>query len=73
LRVAQVGPLIYRIPPEKYGGTELVVYNLIKGLREEGIECTLFGTEGSKVECEVVPVCPPLGWEDSQKIAYYEY
>ena len=73
MRVAQVGPLIYRIPPEKYGGTELVVYNLIKGLREKGIECTLFGTEGSEVECEVVPICPPLGWEDPQKIAYYEY
>lgn len=73
MRVAQIGPLIYKVPPEKYGGTELVVYNLIKGLREKGVDCTLFGTEGSQVDCKLHVVCPPLGWKDAQKIAYYEY
>jgi hypothetical protein len=67
MRVAQVGPLIYQIPPEKYGGTELVVYNIIKGLKEEGVDCTLFASEGSKVEAQVVPICPPLTWFSCRK------
>ncbi|MEZ0360420.1 MAG: glycosyltransferase family 4 protein [Hydrogenobacter sp.] len=73
MKVAQVGPLIYRIPPEKYGGTELVVYNLLKGLRERGIDCVLFATGDSHVDCQIMPICPPLGWRDEEKIAYYEY
>ncbi|MGB9873532.1 MAG: hypothetical protein ACPLRS_01020, partial [Hydrogenobacter sp.] len=36
-------------------------------------DCTLFASEGSKVESQVIPICPPLGWKDEQKIAYYEY
>jgi len=73
MRVAQVGPLVYTIPPKRYGGTELVVYNLVKGLKEKGIETTLFGTQGSKVDGRIVEICPPLGWKSEEKISYYEY
>jgi len=73
MKVAQVGPVIYTIPPERYGGTELVVYNIIKGLREKGLSCTLFGTKGSRVDGELIEICSPVGWKDEEKIAYYEY
>lgn len=73
LKIAQVGPLIYTVPPKKYGGTELVVYNLTKGLRERDFECTLFATEGSEGCKDIRPVCEPLGWSDENRIAYYEY
>lgn len=45
----------YPIPPPKYGGAELIIHYLIRGLQKAGHEPVLFGPGDSKVNCEVVP------------------
>ena len=44
------------MPPKKYGGTERVIFYLIKGLKELGHEPILLGPGDSKVDCEIVPI-----------------
>ncbi|PIY68624.1 hypothetical protein COY90_04920 [Candidatus Roizmanbacteria bacterium CG_4_10_14_0_8_um_filter_39_9] len=46
------GPLI-AVPPQKYGGTERIVYNLVEGLHKNGHDVTLFSTGDSKVNCKL--------------------
>jgi len=58
MRVALLSPLWKSVPPKKYGGSELVVYNLAKGLTELGHEVTTFACAGSKVPGELVEVIP---------------
>lgn len=38
------------VPPRDYGGTELVVYELVEGLQRRGHEVTLFATGDSRTE-----------------------
>ncbi|MEI8032529.1 MAG: glycosyltransferase family 4 protein [Chlorobiaceae bacterium] len=54
LRIAQVAPLVERVPPKKYGGTERVVYHLTEGLVERGHEVTLFASGDSKTSARLV-------------------
>lgn len=57
MRVAVVSSPYIPVPPVKYGGTEQVVYHLIKGLKELGHHPILFGPGDSKVDCEIIPIC----------------
>ncbi|MFA6588409.1 MAG: glycosyltransferase family 4 protein [Patescibacteria group bacterium] len=59
LRIAQVAPLAERVPPKKYGGTELVIYNLIEGLVKEGHQVTLFARSDSKTSAKLSPLYHP--------------
>jgi glycosyltransferase involved in cell wall biosynthesis len=56
LKVAIIANPFAAVPPKGYGGIELVIYYLIKGLKELGHEPILFGTKDSKVDCRVVPL-----------------
>lgn len=56
MKIALLAPLWKKVPPEKYGGSELVVANLAKGLTELGHEVTTFACRGSEVQGELVPV-----------------
>jgi len=56
MRVAIVAGPYIPIPPEKYGGTELIIYHLIRGLKEQGHEPILLGSGDSKVDCEIIPI-----------------
>lgn len=56
LRVAQVAPLWENIPPEKYGGTERIVYFLTEGLVKNGHDVTLFAPATSKTSARLVSV-----------------
>lgn len=73
MKIAQVAPLIYDIPPEKYGGVELVIYYLINGLKEKGHTITLFTTEDSKVEIEKVTITKKLAGKDIKTIKKFEF
>lgn len=53
MKIAMLSTLAYPVPPEKYGGIELVVYYLIEGLVEKGHEVTLFAPEGSKTSAKL--------------------
>jgi len=55
MKVAVIAPPWIPVPPHKYGGIELVVYNLVEGLTELGIEVVLFAPKASKVSCQVIP------------------
>jgi len=56
MKIAIVASPYVPVPPDKYGGTERVVYHLIKGLVEQGHEPILIGTGDSEVDCEIIPI-----------------
>lgn len=56
LRIAQVPPLWAKIPPQTYGGIELVVNLLTEELVRRGHEVTLFGTADSQTSARLRPV-----------------
>ncbi|MFA5359508.1 MAG: glycosyltransferase family 4 protein [Patescibacteria group bacterium] len=58
MNIAILSPLWKKVPPEKYGGTELVVANLINGLARLGHKVVTFACAGSQVDCELVEVIP---------------
>lgn len=78
MRIALLAPLWKKVPPEKYGGSELVVANLAKGLTKLGHEVTTFACQGSKVPGELVPVIDKplyelIGGFDWSGIKPYEF
>ncbi|HET9520187.1 MAG TPA: glycosyltransferase family 4 protein [Candidatus Limnocylindrales bacterium] len=58
LRIAQVAPPLERVPPERYGGTERVMYELIVELDRRGHEITTFASGDSDVPGRLVPTVP---------------
>lgn len=61
LRIAQIAPLVERVPPKKYGGTERVVYHLTEGLVSKGHDVTLFASGDSITSARLVaPVTESL-------------
>lgn len=64
LRIAQIAPLAYSIPPKKYGGTERVIHALTEELVTRGHDVTLFATKDSKTSANLVSVYP-LGLKDA--------
>jgi glycosyltransferase involved in cell wall biosynthesis len=59
MHIALVSPLFESVPPKLYGGTERVVANLCRGLRDLGHDVTLFASGDSEVDgCEVVATVP---------------
>ncbi len=47
IRVAQIAPNIFPIPPEHHGGTERVIHDLSTALQSLGVEVTLFAPSDS--------------------------
>jgi len=58
MRIAQVAPLIERVPPALYGGTERVVAFLTDELVRRGHDVTLFASGDSETSGTLVPMCP---------------
>jgi glycosyltransferase involved in cell wall biosynthesis len=58
LRIAQVAPPIERVPPEGYGGTERVVFELVTELARRGHEVTTFATGDSDVPGRLIATLP---------------
>ncbi len=58
LRIAQIAPLWLRVPPQKYGGTEWIVYHLCEGLIRRGHRVTLFGSGNSRTSARLVAGFP---------------
>lgn len=67
MRIAQLAPLAERVPPELYGGTELVVSLLCEELVARGHEVTLFASGDSETSANLVSTC-----EKSLRIANEE-
>jgi glycosyltransferase involved in cell wall biosynthesis len=70
LKIAQVAPLWFPIPPKKYGGIEWIVYNLCEGLTKLGHRVVLFASGDSKVPCKLAATYPHslieegISWQD---------
>ena len=53
MRIAQIAPLIERVPPKKYGGTERVVSALTEELVRRGNDVTLFASGDSETSAKL--------------------
>src|ERR1051326_1479428 len=58
MRIAQIAPLIERVPPKRYGGTERVIHALIEELVARGHEVTLFASGDSQTSATLRSVYP---------------
>ena len=58
MRIAQIAPIVERIPPKKYGGTERILYHLTEELVKRGHEVTLFASGDTKTSGRLVSVVP---------------
>jgi len=70
LKIAQIAPLWFSIPPRKYGGTERIVSFLTEELVKRGHEVTLFASGDSKTKAKLISVYPKslikagFNWQD---------
>ncbi len=64
LRVAIVAPPWYPVPPEGYGGIELVVYLLAAELAKLGHDVTVFGRQSGRNGFELVALAPESWTQD---------
>lgn len=58
MKIAIVSPFEETVPPEKYGGTELIVANVTEALVARGHDVTLFASGDSRTKAKLVPVIP---------------
>jgi len=58
MRIAQVAPLYFTVPPKLYGGTERVVSYLTEELVAQGHEVTLFASGDSRTSAKLIAACP---------------
>ena len=58
LRIAQVVPPMESVPPRAYGGTERVVFELVRELDRRGHEVTTFASGDSEVPGRLVTTVP---------------
>lgn len=58
MRIVQIAPLVERVPPKKYGGTERVVHALTEELVARGHDVTLFASGDSETSAKLESVFP---------------
>ncbi len=67
MRIAQIAPVVERVPPPKYGGTELVVSNITEELIKRGHDVHLFASGDSLTSAELHAMYPTslraVDWE----------
>lgn len=56
MRIVQIAPLEEPVPPRTYGGTELIVSNLVEEMTTLGHEVYLLGTGDSTTSGHLVPI-----------------
>jgi glycosyltransferase involved in cell wall biosynthesis len=62
MKIAMVSTPFLPVPPRDYGGTELVVHELVEGLVGRGHEVTLFATGDSHTSGELRSLFPAAQW-----------
>lgn len=68
MKIIQVAPFDETVPPQKYGGTELVIFNLTEELVRRGHTVYLIAAGDSKTSAQILPVFPrALRNEDTAK------
>ncbi|MFZ5376829.1 MAG: glycosyltransferase family 4 protein [Patescibacteria group bacterium] len=54
MKIAQIAPIVERVPPKKYGGTERVVSAITEELIKRGHQVTLFATADSITSAKLI-------------------
>jgi glycosyltransferase involved in cell wall biosynthesis len=78
MKIAHIAPPWLAIPPKNYGGTEIVLYNLIEEQVTQGHDVTLFAPDDAKTSAKLVSFFPrslidcEVPWHAHLK-AYYHY
>ena len=62
MKIAMISTPFLSVPPQNYGGTELVVYELVEGLVERGHDVTLFATGESQTGAHLRALFPRAQW-----------
>jgi glycosyltransferase involved in cell wall biosynthesis len=62
MRIAMISTPFVAVPPRDYGGTELVVHELVEGLRQRGHQVTLFATGDSRTSAELRSLYAQAQW-----------
>lgn len=70
LKIVQVAPDVYPVPPENYGGIEAIIHEITEELVRRGHEVFLYALKGSKTGAKLIPYKHP-GKGDFDKIAEY--
>ena len=60
LRVAQIAPTIFPVPPENHGGTERIIHDLSVALENLGVQVTLFAPSDSATGVPRIGLLPSL-------------
>ncbi|HCI78114.1 MAG TPA: glycosyltransferase family 4 protein [Ktedonobacter sp.] len=77
MKIAQIAPPWFSIPPKHYGGTETVIYNLVEELVRQGHDVTLLAPGDAKTSARLVSFFPqsliPSGvpWSAQMKAFYH--
>lgn len=56
MRIVQIAPFEEPVPPKKYGGTELVVYNIVEEMTRLGHEVYLIAAGDSQTSGHLIPI-----------------
>ncbi|WP_312797512.1 glycosyltransferase family 4 protein [Tianweitania sp.] len=67
LRVAQVAPTIFPVPPKDHGGTERIINDLSVALTRLGVNVTLLAPSDSTVEVKRVGLLPSLSFLEAKQ------
>jgi glycosyltransferase involved in cell wall biosynthesis len=72
MKIAQLATNVERVPPDGYGGTELVVHLLTEELVRRGHEVTLFATGDSQTSARLISTVDlPLRTNESKKLTQW--
>jgi glycosyltransferase involved in cell wall biosynthesis len=75
LRIAQVAPPMERVPPRAYGGTERVIFELVRELDRRGHDVTTFASGDSEVPGRMIATVPealrPAGFSADPSPYFY--
>ena len=58
MKIAQIAPIVERVPPKKYGGTERMVHALTEELVRRGHDVTLFASGDSRTSAKLESIYP---------------
>lgn len=68
MRIAMISTPFVAVPPQGYGGTERVVYELVEGLVENGHDVTLFATGDSRTSAKLAFTLSEARWPPDEMI-----
>jgi glycosyltransferase involved in cell wall biosynthesis len=66
MRIAMISTSCISVPPRSYGGTELVIHELVEGLAARGHDVTLFATGDSVTAAELRHLYAEPQWPPNQ-------